>query len=938
MTTQLTRTACLAALLFAHALTAQADIRLSDAIPIGPQVKVGKLANGLTYYIQRNGKPEKKLELRLVVKAGSILEDADQQGLAHFTEHMAFNGSTHFKKHELTSYLQSIGVKFGADLNAYTSFDETVYILPIPTDKKDNVDKGFLVLEDWAGGVTMKGEDIDKERDIILEEMRLGKGASERMNKVLLPKLFNGSKYAERLPIGKEPILKNFKYDAIERFYKDWYRPDLMAVVVVGDIETAEAEAMIKSHFGKLKNPAHPRPRTQESIPARADTEALVITDKETPSNVVLIRYPVQERRERATFADYRQKLVESLFAGMLNQRMQELTQQANAPFMGAGSGMGPLTARYKSYSSFAALGKDGAAPAINAMVQENERARQFGFSAPELDRAKKNALRNVERAYSERDKSDSANYAAEYIRNFLELESIPGIENEYNYVRELVPGISLDEVNRYARAEIPSRSGKLVVYMGSGKADTLTPSGSELLALVAGAEQGAVKAHEEKALATSLMTQPPAAGGIVAETRDAALGLTTLTLSNGVKVILKPTDFKNDQVLLSASRFGGQTLFDDADIINARYTNSIVASMGMKDYSPLDLQKILAGKVASVSMGMGPHTESVSGSAGSADVETMLQMVYLKFASVRRDDDLYTSFLAKQVEGARNLMARPETVFRDAIVSTLYNNHPRVALTPRPEEFSKLSLERSIAIYRQRFASAKGLTFILAGSFDNEKIKPLIATYLASLPTPDLPIAFKDVGVRPATGVVKKDVRSGSEAKSIVSLNFTGPATYSSAEQLRLRALLDVMNIRITDILREKLTLIYGGGMGGGISKVPYQSYSVGVSLPTGPDNVDKVIAAMFAEIERMKNQGPDVGDLDKVKQNWLQTHRTALRENGYWLGQLQSAQLYGTDPAEILDFEQRAAAITPDDLKQAAKRYFKMDNYVQVVLYPEK
>lgn len=937
MTKSLARSTCVAATLLAFCLAVQAAIKLDDPVPVGPQVKVGKLANGLTYYIQKNGKPARKLELRLVVKAGSILEDDDQQGLAHFTEHMAFNGSTNFKKHELVSYLQSIGVGFGADLNAYTSFDETVYILPIPTDRSENVDKAFLVLRDWAQGLTLNAADIDKERGIILEELRLGKGAADRMNKVLLPKMFNGSRYARRLPMGQETILATFSHAALKRFYQDWYRPDLMAVVAVGDIDPAVAEKMIESHFGTLKNPAVPRVREYAPIPVRAETEALVITDREASSNALMIRYPVQEVEDTASFAGYREKLVDALFSGMLNQRMQELAQQARAPFMGGSSSSGRITSRYKSYTSFAALGKGGAAPAILALVQVNERARQFGFSAAELERVKKGMMRNYERAYNERDKTDSASYVGEYVRNFLEQESIPGIENEYNYVRELIPAITLDEMNRYARATIPADSAKLVVYMGSSKADTPAPSGAHLLASVAAAERASVSAHADKAVAASLMAQPPKGGAIVAESLDKALGLTRLTLSNGVQVILKPTDFRNDQVIMSASRFGGQMLFDEKDTFNARYANAFVATMGVKDYSPLDLQKILAGKTASVRTGLSNYTDNVNGSAGSADIETMLQLLYLQFAGVRRDEDLYKSYLDKQVEAARNLMSQPESVFRDTVLATMYNKHPRVMRAPRPEDFSGLSLDRIVAIYKERFSSAKGLTFIFVGSFDVAAIKPLLATYLASLPTPDIAVAYRDAGVRPVRGVVRKEVRSGSEAKSSISINFSGDADFSEQEQLRFYAMLEVMNIRITDILREKLALIYGGGMDGGLNKVPYGNYAIDVSLPTGPDKVDQVIAATFAEIERLKQHGPDESELDKVRQNWLQGYQKSLRENAFWAGRLRDLLLQGTDPASILEQERQIAALTPGDVKRAARRYFDMSNYVQVVLNPE-
>lgn len=920
--------------------TAHAAIKLSDPIPVGPQVTVGKLANGLTYYIQKNARPEKKLELRLVVKAGSILEDDDQRGLAHLLEHMAFNGSTHFKKWELISYLQSIGVKFGADLNAYTSFDETVYMLPIPTDRPENVDKGFLVLEDWAHGLTLDDADIDKERAIVLEEARSGKGAGERMNKQLLPKMYNGSRYASRLPIGDENVLKTFKPSAVQRFYRDWYRPDLMAVVVVGDIEPARAEALIRAHFGKLANPETPRPRTYAPIPARSATEALVITDKEASGNSVLIRYPVRPANDHFSFADYRNKLVDALFAAMLAQRLQDLTQQANPPFIGGGSTLSRMTPRYQSYSAGATLGKGGAAPAIAALVQENERARKFGFSAAELERSKKDMLRGYERIYSERDKSNSSAFVAEYTRNFLEGEEIPGIENEYHYARELVPGISLAEVNRYAAATIPVDAAKLVVYLGSDKPGEAapTPKPADLLAWTDAAARAKVAPRVESALAARLMDQPPAAGSIVGETHDEALGTTTLTLSNGVKVILKPTDFSNDQVLLSSSRPGGLTQFGKNDVAAARYANAVVASMGVAGFSPNDLQKVLAGKAASAWVDFGQYTDNLGGNAGSDDIETMLQMVYLRLTGVRRDAALYQSFIGKEAEGARNVMAQPGAVFRDALTTAMYGDSPWVARAPRPEDFGKLDLDKSVNLYRQRFASARGMTFILVGSFDVAAVKPLLATYLASLPTPELPLAVKDVGLRPVTGVVKQAVYSGAEPKSVVSLNFTGPASYSKEENLRFQALLEVMNIRITDVLREQLALIYSGGMSGNISRIPYEHYTIGASLPTGPEKVDQVLAATFAEIARLKQSGPAAADLEKVKQNWLQVQRRAMRENGYWLTQLQAAVTYNTDPAAILTLEQRIGAVTADDIKQAAARYFNLQNYVQVVLYPEK
>lgn len=938
MSRTLLRNLCAAAALLLPLWGVHAALNLADPLPIGPQVTVGTLPNGLTYYIQKNNRPEKRLELRLVVKAGSVLEDEDQLGLAHFVEHMAFNGSTHFKKHELISYLQSIGLKFGADLNAYTSFNETVYILPIPTENRENIEKGFLVLEDWAQGVSFNDADIDLERAIVLEELRLGKGAQDRMNKVLLPKLFSGSQYAKRLPIGTEASLHGFTFDAIKRFYKDWYRPNLMAVVVVGDIEPAEARALVESHFGKLKNPVNARARTYPAIPARTQSEALVVTDKEATNNVMLIRYAVQPAKTVLTIGDYRDSLVEQLFGAMLGQRMQELTQQATPPFVGGGSGASKLVPGYRSFNSSALLGRMGAGPAADALVQESERARQFGFSAAELERSKKNLLRNVEQGHAEREKTDSARYASEYLRNFLEQETIPGIANELVYARELLPGIALADVNRFAQSIIPEKSAKLVVYMGSDKADSNTPTEAQLLASVSQSEQRAVTARDEKTVATTLMARLPAGGSIVAERHNAALGLTELDLSNGVKVILKPTDFKADEITMGANRFGGQSLFGQADMFNAGYASNAVASMGVADFAPIELQKMLAGKVLAVNTGLGFYNDYVSASSSNADLETMLQLLTLKFGPPRKDADLYQSFVTRSQDNARNAIARPESVFLDATQTTLFNAHPRLQLTPRPANFDQLNLERVLAIYQDRFASAKGLTFVFVGSFTVEAIKPLLARYLASLPTPDTATRFADLGIRPVTGMVKKEVRSGTEPKSVVSITFSGAATYSEEEQLRLNALIEVINIRIIDVLREKLTLIYGGGMRGGLSRTPYTHYQLGLSLPCAPENVDKVIAAALGEIQKIQDVGVEASDLAKVKQNWLTAHRKNLRENGYWLGRLQTAALYATDPATILNYEKQVAAVTSADLQAAAQRYLKRDNYVQVVLYPEK
>lgn len=928
----------LCTLLLIASVAAQSAITLSDPIPVNPLLKVGKLDNGLTYYIQQNSKPAKHAELRLVVKAGSILEDDDQQGLAHFTEHMAFNGSRHFKKHELISYLQSLGIKFGADLNAYTSFDETVYILPLPTDKKENLEKGMLVLEDWAQGLTMNDADIDAERNIILEEARLGRGASDRMGRKLYPSLFNGSRYADRLPIGQEDIIRNFKHDVIKRFYADWYRPDLMAVFVVGDIDPKQTEQMIKEHFGYLKNPVPERPRFYPSIPARAESSSLVITDKEATGNTLMIQFPAKPNEKEVTIADYRKSLIRDLGTAILNQRLQELTQQASPPFLSGSSSYAPLVKGVESFSSTANVGRAGVASATNALIQENERVRQFGFSPDELNRAKMNRQRFMESAYNERNKSESASLVAEYIRHFLVNEPIPGIVNEFNYAKELLPSITLDEINVFAKNAIPDNAALLAVYLGSNNEGETIPTKSQLLDWVSAAEKAPVVANNDTNLPTNIMTQPPKAGSIKSESFNKLLGITTLTLSNGVKVILKPTNFKSDQILVGANRFGGQSLFGEDDMYNARYADAVVDQMGLANFTPTELQKILAGKSIAFRSTSGSSIENLSGYAASSDIETLLQTIYLRFDKPRVDENLYAAFINQMQDASKNSLAKPESVLSNTLITTLYANHPRVLLTPKPEDFTHMSLDRVTSIYRSRFSSAKGFTFVFVGSFDVNKIKPLIATYLASLPTTEIVTSFNDLNIRPVTGIVKKEVHSGSEDKSRVTLVFTGKTIYSKEENMRFNALIEIMNLRFTDVLREKLRLIYNGGMSGAIERIPYQNYRLSIGLPCQPDHVEQVIAATFSEINKMKDAGPTEEELNKVKANWHKTNNIALSTNEHWLNRLQDATLYHTNAADLLTIDKRIDAVTAAEVQEAAKRYLDTENYVQVVLYPEK
>jgi len=915
---------------------AGAPVRLDDPVPLSPLLRKGQLPNGLTYYIQKNDKPAKQVELRLVVKAGSVLEDDDQQGLAHFTEHMAFNGSTHFKGQELVSFLQSIGMRFGADLNAYTGFDETVYILSVPTDKPGNLDKAFLILQDWAGGLTFDQDAIDKERGVVLEESRRGKGAEDRLSKITLPKILEGSKYAQRLPIGRDEIIQTFPRAAVKRFYDDWYRPNLMAVMVVGDIDPVRAQAMVKKYFSGLKNPVPERARPTEKLPDRTMQEAVIATDKEATNNMVSITYARRPDGPETTWRAYRQHMVENLLNQMLGLRLQELTQTANPPFVAGSSGLQSLIKGYREFNASALLGKPGIEPAIRALVEENERAAQFGFTQTELERGKKNYARDMQQYFLERSKTDSPVFADEFGRNFLTDEPIPGVAAEVRAANEILPTITLQEVSALARELIHGSSNKLLIYQGVDAPEAPKPDAKVLLDVVAKAAATPVQAYAEKSMAHGLMPKLPKSGTVLSERKIPSLGLTEWTLSNGVTVVLKPTDFKNDQILLGAYRSGGLSLFPDADLINGSYAVPVVSEMGLADFSPNDLRKLMAGKAVSAVPQLGDLSEGFNGQSGVAELEPLLQLTHLFFTQPRRDETLFASFVVKNRDLLRNVEASPEVRFGEVLLNTIYQGHPRRPRIAQARDFDQLNLNRALEIYRSRFGSARGFTFFLVGSLDLKTLKPLVARYLGSLPAAEVVSQFRDLGVRPVKGVVRKEMLGGTEAKSIVSLTLTGEATFSNDSNMALRALTDVLDIKLVEVLREKMGAVYSPSLTSQLSKLPYGHFELNLTVPCSPGNVDKVIAATLAEMQRLQDEGPQASDLLKVKENWIKNFREAAKTNGYWLSVLRSSKEQGEDPARVLTYEARVKAMTAADVQQAARQFLDTQNMVQLVLNP--
>jgi zinc protease len=922
-------------------LVAQSLLFAQAPLPLSPRLKTGKLENGLTYYIIPNKKPEKKVELRLVVNAGSINEDDDQQGLAHMVEHMAFNGTTNFKKNDIISFLQDLGVGFGNDLNAYTSFDETVYILPIPLSKPGNLEKGFQVLEDWAHNVTFRDEDIDGERPIILEESRLGKGANDRILKQLLPRLFRGSLYANRLPIGVDSIIQHFPYDAIRRYYRDWYRPDLMAVVVVGDITVADAEKYIKKHFARIKKTSNVRERKYANVPPYPSDDFLIATDKEATSYNVEVRYSQFKDNPIQTEGDYRNSIIRSLFSTLMNQRFQELTQRENPPFAGAFLRYGSYARGYNGITISASSGTSNPSTAIEAALNEVERASRFGFTSNELDRVKKSYLAGIERRFNNRDKTESGEFTEECIRHFLEGEAMPGIELEYNLTKQMLPNIKVEEINALFEG-VKGQKNRLVSVTGPESTDAkfTLPDSTSLSAILTRVENNKdLKAYEEKNVAASLLAKEPKAGKVVRKVVDKKTGTTELTLSNGVTVLLKKTDFKNDEIVLSAGRFGGKNNYNLNDKYSAEYATAVQAAMGYGEFSPTDMRKTMAGKTAAINPIFTDTRDGFSGNSSVKDFEPMLQLLYLNVTAPRTDTSLFNSYKQKNKSQLAMLAANPQAAFIDTFYKAVFNNNPLApVVVPKPAYFDAINLKRAQEIYNTHFGDMSGMQFAIVGNIDEAKAIPLIEKYIGSLPASKKKFTFVDNQVRTAQGRVDLNAFKGKEEKSLILAVFSGETTYSEDAALKADALTEVLNIRIIEELREKVQGIYGGGIFGQLQKYPYAGYSFIAQLPTGPEKVDTLTKALLTEIEKVRKEGIDASYLDKVKKQWKESHKETIKRNSSWANNLIDSRVEGQSIDRFLQYEKYVDALTVKDIQDAAGKYLPANNLLIAALQPEK
>ena len=909
------------------------SIPLNQPVPVDPRITLGYMPNGLRYYIRTNRLPGRRAELRLVVNVGSVVEDDDQIGLAHVVEHMAFNGSEHFPKQELIQFMESIGMRLGPGVNANTSFDETVYMLHVPTDNPEAMNKAFLFLADVAHNLSFDPEAIDKERGVIVEEWRQGRGADARMQDVQFPILLAGSRYAERVPIGTMENIRNFKPDVLRRFYRDWYRPDLMAVMAVGDFDKAQVERLIKENFSEVPARLNPRPRPTYEVPDHSDTLYAVATDREATTTTVSV-YNMLPLRDQTTVGAYRQQQVERLYTGMMNSRLSERAVKADPPFNQAATQRGLFVRTKEAATLMALVGDSGIERSLGALVTESVRAARFGFTPTELEREKRDMMRFYEGAFAERDREESADLAAEYIRNFTQKEPIPGITYEYGLVQRFVPEVTLEEVNAVAREW--AGGSRVVLVNAPQRAGLRVPDRAGLAAVIASAAKENITPYVDVAASRSLLASAPQPGTVVKTTTREAFGITEWELSNGVRVVLKPTNVKQDEIVFRAVSPGGTSLASDEDYVPAMTASQVIGAGGLGTFDPIQLRNMLSGEAASVTAFIDDTDEGLGGGASPKDLETMFQLIYLTMTQPRADPTVFGNMTTQLKAMLSDREASPEWAFGEMLQTTLAQNHLR-GRPLSPAMVGQMNLQKSLAFYKERFADASDFTFVFSGAFDVAAIKPLVEEYLGSLPSIHRHETWKNVGIEPPKGIVEKTVRKGIEPKSQTAVVFTGPIAFDSAHQVALQALGIILETRLRESLRERLSGSYGVQVEADASRIPEPRYSVSIGFGCDPARTEELVKALFQEIETLKATGPTASEVSDAREALLTDHESTLAQNDRLAAEISERYELAEDIEEFFDLPAEYMKLTPAAVHDAARSYLNSGNYVRVTLLPE-
>ena len=907
-------------------------------LPFDATVRTGTLPNGMRYYIRKNAKPENRVELRLALNAGSMQEEDSQQGLAHFVEHMCFNGTKNFEKNALVNFLELTGVRFGADLNAYTSFDETVYMLQLPTDKEGLVDKGLLVMQDWAGAVTFANEEIDKERGVILSEWRTRLGADERMRQVYWPKIFYKTRYANRLPIGTTEVITKAPYERLTTFYKDWYRPDLMALVVVGDINVDEIEKKVKERFVALKNPDKPKEKINYEVPGHKETFVGVATDPEA-TRVSFQLIHKHDPKKIKTIDDYRSYMMSNIYSRMMSDRYDEIAQKSDAPFSNAGAGYGSYVRSKDGYFIQATAKENSIEQSIRAVMIEQMRVKKHGFTDSEFERAKIAVLRSYEQQFKEADKQTSGGLAMEYVAHFLEQQPVMGIEKELQMAKELIPTIKLAEVNQLSEKWI-TKENRSVILTAPAKEGLKIPTEEYIVQILDEVEKMEVEPYKDKFLDMPLMAEEPKSGSTVASKSipDNGLNVTEMTLSNGVKVILKPTDFQNDQILLSAFSPGGHSIYDDKDYLSAANADEIISRGGVGEFDKIALDKKLTGKTLRLTPYIAELWEGFDGSSSKEDFETLLQLVHLYATKPRKEKDAFDAFKNEMKEEMRNALSSPQGYFSNEFQKVVSGNHLRRRGILTEKEIESISLDRAYEVYKERFSDCSDFTFVLVGNVDPEKSKPLIEKYLGSLPSKNRKENWKDVGVYAPKSGQNVPLVKGLAPQSNVIIAFPKDEEWSRDKALHVDAMVGVLNIMVRENLREDKGGVYSPFVGGGLSRDPHGSSQVLVFFQCAPEDVDKLVQAVKDEIKSLQTKGPSEDNMAKVKETRRRTYETNIKRNNFWVQVLNDSYQHNESPLRVFDTEKRIEALKLSDVQNAAKSIIDLDKAVIVTVKPEK
>lgn len=910
---------------------------MDGPLPVDPEVRVGELDNGLRYYIRENSRPENRVSLRLVVNAGSLQEDDDQRGIAHFLEHMAFNGTKNFEKQELVNYLESIGMRFGQHLNASTSFDQTIYKLEVPWDKPEVIEKAFLILEDWASNISLDPFEIEAERGVVVEEWRSGQGAGQRIRDQQYPLVYFNSRYAKRLPIGSMFVVQNAPAERFIDFYKKWYRPNLMAVIAVGDFDAEEVERQIISRFSRIENPENAPERVNYEVPDHEETLFSIVSDPEITgmsATIYLKLDPVPDQ----TPADYRNHLIERIYFSLLNQRLGERTLEADPPYINASVGATNLGREKRAYAMSASLMQGKVNEGLQYLAAEVARASREGFSESELERVKADLIRGMDRAYEERKNTQSSVFAAEYTRAFTVDEPIPGIALEREMTRAFLADLDVEEVNRIGDA-FKNQENRVVLFTApEAEGYDLPPQDKLLAALEEGWEMD-LGDYVDDVSDAPLLAEIPEPGEIVEETFVEEVGVYDWKLSNGARVVIKPTTFKNDQVLMTAFSEGGTSMVADDEFIPALTTTMLLGEAGIGPFNTIQLEKKLAGKAVRLSPGISTTSETLGGSTSPQDLEEFFKLIYLQITQPNEKDipKAFKSIKNRLSEVVANRNKSPNSVFQDAIEEAFYGDHPRhqpLDLDRLEEMDPRLSLE----IFKDRFQNAGDFVFVFVGAIDVDPFREYVKTYLATLPTRDgPPEEARDLGDDPKSGRLSVDIKKGLEEKTSVRVFFNGEAEWSPENRYSLAFARALLNIRMREVLREENGGVYGVSVFGSLGQLPKGRYSTGFGFTCDPGNAETLVRLGLLEIISLQENGPRPENVQKVRELHIREHERGLNENGFWLSNLVGVLSEGRDYSEILNFPDRVREFDPQDAKEAALLYFDVSNLLVAYLRPE-